>query len=295
MHTICQRTLILALLALFCASPAPASTWDAPSSLVAERANHSGSGGTPGGAWYIGDSLIYLFETQLLPELMQYLEDQSLSVRDYRLLSSSELEQKFPNLSSELREAIFGEESSIEERIDGMRRAFGLTAASTLFGFEIQFDSFSRAVDSAIPLITPSFQSEYLEGRTPEALVLYKIRYDNSRIPFHGYAREGSSGVDGWWVLTDAENQLVAPDQELRGDADYSITYWVRNNGPYDLSSSELLVDDPVALGFPNLEGESSGGGGGCVLAPDAGLSLEWLAVAGLAFALARCRRKWRS
>lgn len=258
---------LLLPLSMLLACPAVASLWDSASSEVALRANHAG---------YIDDETIQHFTQNVLPELISLIENQGYVVQDFSLLSSETLKALFTGLSAELRDVIFGPDATPAERAQAIYQAFGVDALAGLFGFTVTLANGGEraAIDALATFQSPNFTSALLDAYAPDNLALFKIRFDNTSLPFVAYAESADDGQDGHWCLLDANGEYIAHNQALQADGVYAIRYWVKNNGAYDLDSHELVIDDPVALGFKD---SGDGDNGGCVLAPRADPGLEWL------------------
>ncbi|TIH14826.1 hypothetical protein D0S45_11835, partial [Marinifilum sp. JC120] len=63
----------------------------------------------------------------------------------------------------------------------------------------------------------------------------------------------------------------------LVGARTYTINYSVKDNGDYDLDDTPGVILDPVVPGTVSSGGSSgsSGGGTGCVMNPQGGMSME--------------------
>nr|WP_239057166.1 FG-GAP repeat protein [Desulfovibrio sp. JC010] len=133
------------------------------------------------------------------------------------------------------------------------------------------------------------FNSSSLGERAAEDVALFKLFPDKESKSFT-YSSGKNPSEEGYFWITDEGNsgQYIDPKMILEGARTYTVNYSVKDNGDYDLDDTPGVINDPV------VPGTSGGSGGtGCVLNPQAGMSVELcgLFVVGL---LGICARRAR-
>ncbi|WP_421904051.1 hypothetical protein [Maridesulfovibrio sp.] len=115
------------------------------------------------------------------------------------------------------------------------------------------------------------FNSSSLGERKAEDVALFKLFPDKESKTFT-YSPGKTPEEEGYFWITDEGNsgQYIDPKAILVGAQTYTVNYSVKDNGDYDLDDTAGVIHDPV------VPGTSGGSGGtGCVMKPQAGMSLE--------------------